>query len=178
MSLEDLTPEQQQQLRLGNILLKNPEIALKAKRLAKEAEPSLRIPEVELDDKLNAQASATQKQVEELEKKLLNETVERRRAERARQIEAAGLTVEEVEKLVVDEACTYETAMKMAKLQKETATPAAAEVAHGGVPRHAPLELRPAAEWRKLHGQGLKMESAKIAHSMVDDIIKQRRTAR
>jgi hypothetical protein len=153
-------------------------VALKAKRLAKEAQPSLRIPEVELDDKLNASQAATTKQVEELEKKLLTETVERRRVERARQIESEGLSVEEVEKLVVDEACTYETAIKMAKLQKQTAEPAASDVFHGGTPRHSPLELRPGAEWRKFQGPGLKRESARVGHEMIDEFAKQRRLSR
>jgi hypothetical protein len=176
--IEDLSPQDQQAHRLGTLLLrKNPDIARRAKRLAREADPTLVVPELELEDQI---AKSNQTQAEKLaamETQLMEERVRNRKRDRDAQIKDAGYTVEEIEKIIVDEKCTYETALKIADLQRQTAEPAAGDVLHGGLPPHTPIDLRPDQDWRKLSGNALRRKSATVAHEMVDDLAKRRRAA-
>ena len=173
---EELTPAQQQALRLGELLLrKNPDIALKAKRLAKEADPSLSIPEVDIDDKIAAGVTAANARADQLEKELVTERVTRRKGERDAQIRAAGFKVEDIEKIIVDRACTYETALHIAELERRSSEPTPGDLPRGN-PMHTPVEMRPEKEWRGLFGNQLRRKSADLAHAMVDQF-RGRRTA-
>jgi hypothetical protein len=179
--IEDLSPQDQQAHRLGTLLLrKNPDIAKRARRLAKEADPTLSVPDIELEDKIAEGQAASDKKLEKVEADLMTERVARRKAERDAQIVAAGFTVEEIEKIIVDEKCTYETALKIATLQQQTAEPTAGDVRHGGNPVHTPIDVRPDADWRKLGGNkaALARRSHDVAATMITDFAKARRTAR
>lgn len=182
MSLEDLTPAQQQQLRLGQLLLeKNPEIAERAKELALEADPNLRLPEVTLARKIAEEAKKRQ----ELEDKLERQRIEDRVAERERaakkMIEDSGFSVEEIEKIVKDEELHgnggLKTALKLAQLQREAANPGAADVGSGGYagPRG---DIRGDPQLRKMNPADLRRWSADEAHKMLDEFKRSQRGAR
>jgi len=167
--LEDLTPDQLRAFNLGKLLLENPEVALEAKRLAKKANPKLQIPEVDIEDRLAAQRTEFQTELERRDQSAMAERVAARKRERDRQIQEAGFTVEEIEKIIVDEKCSYETAMKIAELQQQLATPAAGDVIAGGVP-NIPKEMRPEKAWRSLSNGDLRKKSAAIAGEMINDL--------
>jgi hypothetical protein len=176
--IEDLSPEDQQALRLGAVLLrKNPDVAMRAKRLAKEADSTLRIPEVELEDKITASAKETEKRVDEIEKRQIATDVAQRRATFRAECTNLDLVPEEVEKIVVAEGCSPSTAIKLALAQRQTAEPGAAEVVSGSDGMHSPMELRPDTEFRKLGGNlaALRRHSATIAHDMVNELRGKRR---
>lgn len=174
---ENLTPAEAQALRLGSLLLqKNPDIALKAKRLAKEADPTLNIPEVDIDDRMHAVVKPALDRADKLEQELVAERVARRQTERNAQIRERGLKVEDVEKIIVDEKCTYETAMKIAELQARTSEPTPGDLPFRGNPPHTPIDMRPDKDVRKLQGNSLRKWSSDLAHNMVDQL-RGRRTA-
>jgi hypothetical protein len=161
-------------MRLGALLLKNPEIALEAKRLAKKADPTLQIPEVDIDDRIAAAAKESQKSVEKLENELVAERVARRKTERDAQITAAGFKVDDIEKIIVDRKCTYETALHIAELERRTSEPTTADNNFSNPPG-TPIEMRPEKTWRGLFGGALRQKSADLAHDMVNQFRNTRR---
>jgi hypothetical protein len=172
--LEDLSPQDQQAHRLGKLLLeKNPEIARRAKRLAKEADPALRIPEIELEDQIAAATKDSQKRIDELEQRQIATDVERRRERFRAECTEQGLDPEAVEKIVVDEKCSTATAIKLALAQRQTAEPTAGDVFAN--PPGTPIDMRPEKDVRKLAGGALRRWSADTAHAMVDQFRKTRR---
>jgi hypothetical protein len=175
--IEDLSPADQQAHRLGVLLLKDPEVARQAKRLAKKADPSLRIPEIELEDQIEKANEKNAEKVAELEQRLIKQDVDNRRAAFRADCKEKGLDPDEVEKIVVAEKCSTATAIKIATMQRDTAEPTAGDVAHGGNPPHTPIDMRPDQDWRKLQGNSLRRRSATLAHEMVDQFRTQRRTA-
>lgn len=176
--IEDLSPQDRAALNAGKLLLQsNPDIALRTKRLLKEAKPDLRFPELEIEDRAAAAVAATDKRVEKLEADLINERVARRQTERNAEITGKGFKVADIEKIIVDRKCSYETALHIAELERTTAEPTAGEVQHGGNPQHTPIDMRPEKDVRKLQGNDLRRWSADLAHSMVDAFAKTRRAA-
>jgi hypothetical protein len=173
--IEDLTPDQAQQLRLGAILLKNPDVARKAKRLAKEADPTLRIPEIELEDQIAAAGKVQADKIAELEQTVIKQDVERRREKFRADCVERGLKPEDVEKIVVDEKCSTATAIKLAIAMAQTAEPGPGEVVNGPNGPHSPIEMRPDKDWRKLTGNALRRRSADVAHEMVNGFLKLKR---
>jgi hypothetical protein len=175
--LEDLTPEQLRAFNVGKLLLESdPEIKRSTLRLAKKANPKLNIPEVDLEDRLDAQDADARKREQKLSDELMAERVARRQSERNRQIEAAGFVVADIEKIIVDEKCGYETALKIAELQARTADPGPADIHHSN-PIGMPVEMRPDKDWRKLDGAGLRKRSAQVASEMITGFRNARRPA-
>lgn len=180
MAYEDLTPAQVQQLRLGQLLLEtNPEIALDAKKLARKANPNLRLPEVDLEEKLEKERTARQELEEKLERQRIEDRVTERERQAKRKIEDAGFTLEEIEKIVKDESLHgeqgIETAMKLARLQREAANPGGFDV---GGNRTRPMDMRGDPEWRKLSPGDMRRKAADISHSMIDEFWRRQRGAR
>lgn len=178
MSLEDLTPAEQQQLRLGKLLLEsNPEIALDAKRLAKKADPRLRLPEVDLQDQIEALKKENLDKEEQLKRQRMEDRIAASERAAKAQIEESGFTVEEIEKIVVDEGLHGEkaigTALKLAALQRQSAEPGAAGVNFAG-----PVELRGDPNLRKMSPGDLKRWSNKTGHEMITDFHKRMRSGR
>jgi hypothetical protein len=175
--IEDLSPADQQAHKLGVMLLrKNPDIARRAKRLAREADPTLVVPELELEDQIAKGQEKNQEKIAELEQRLINQDVQQRRKAFREDCEKQGLDPTEVEKIVVDEKCSTATAIKVALLQRQTAEPTAGDVLHGGNAPHTPIDMRPDKDWRKLEGGALRRRSADIASEMVNDFAKARRS--
>jgi hypothetical protein len=177
MSLEDLTPAQIQQLRLGQLLLEtNPEIALDAKKLARRANPNLRLPEVDLEEKLEKERAARRDLEDKIERQRIEDRVAEREREVRKQIEASGFTVEEIEKIVKDEdlrgSAGINTALRLAELQRQAAAPGAADVS--GNYAH-PTDIRGDPNLRKLSPGDLRRWSLTEGHKMIDEFWKRQR---
>ena len=175
--IEDLTPAEQQQLRFGKMLLEaNPELVMEAKKLAKKVNPNLKIPEVDLEEKLTAERVEREKLAEQIEKNRIEDRVRERELAAKKKVEDAGFTLEEIEKIVKDENCSIDTALRLAQLQHESGEPGAAEVR--GFP--GPRDIRPDADWRKFGTDigALRRHSAEIAHQGIDELLQRARAAR
>lgn len=177
--LEDLSPEELKQFRLGKMLLEaNPEIADEAKRLAKKVDPKIRLPEIDLADAIAAEAKKREDWQAEQEEKRREENYRRRREEEAQKARDAGFEPEEIEKIVIEEKCSYPTAMKLAAAMRESAVPGPAgygsalplartrEPGEGGI------------DWRKLSPTDQRRKSLEIAHQGIDDLLRRQRTGR
>lgn len=180
MSLEDLTPAQQQQLKLGQLLLEtNPEIAMDAKKLARKANPNLRLPEVDLEEKLDKERAARKELEDKIERQRIEDRVNERERQAKKKIEDAGFTLDEIDKLVKDEQlhgeAGIETALKLARLQREAANPGGFEApnSHAG-----PRDMRGDPEWRKLSPGDMRRKASEMGHQMIDDFWKRQRGAR
>lgn len=177
--IEDLTPAEQQQLRFGKMLLEaNPELVMEAKKLAKKVNPNLRLPEVDLEEKLAAERAEREKLEAKIEQRRMEDRVAAREQAALKKIEDAGFTPDDIEKIVKEEKCSLDTALRLATLQRESAEPGAADVFSGGrasVP--GPRELRPDPEWRKLSPADQRKKGAEIAHGMMDDYLRRQRAA-
>jgi len=169
MSLEDLTPEERKQLNLGKLLLGNAEVKNAALRLAKKAKPDLDIPEIDLQDRLDAQRAEFERKLEERDQKDLNNRVAQRKRERDAEIITAGFKVEDIEAIIVREKCSYETAMRLATMESQLAEPAASDYAGGNSPG-TPVEMRPGKDWSKLGNGDLRKKSAGIAAEMINEM--------
>jgi len=168
--LEDLTPAQLKAFHLGQELMKNPEIHRQGLRLAKKANPNLHFPEIELEDQIAGVEARAQEREQKLEHDLMAERVNRRKAERDREIVDAGFTVAEIEKIIVDEKCTYETAMKLAAAERRSAEPGPGDY-RSGHNQGDPIEIRGDADFRKAGASGLgalRKLSAKVASDMIN----------
>lgn len=114
MSLEDLTPQQRANLRAGELLFSNPELAGHAKRLLKKADPKLQFPDVDLEDALEAERTARKKETDDLRNTIHeNQIKETRRAKHA-ELKEQGYDPVAVEKIMTDNkimdyaaACRY-----------------------------------------------------------------------
>lgn len=124
-SLEDLTPEQQEQaLRLFTFVKQNPDLEKNIRREAKKKNPNFSAPDIELEDKLSEQREEFNKKLEEERNERLAEIQKQRRAEAHAKVRAAGLDPEIVEKAMVDESIgSYDTAIKYVQAQKSLAPP-------------------------------------------------------
>jgi hypothetical protein len=174
--IEDLSPEELKQYRLGKMLLEaNPEIADEAKRLALKVDPKLKLPEITLADRIAEQEKKRIEWEEKQEERAREERVHRRRKEEADRAIEAGFTPEEIEKIVVDEKCSFPTAIKLATLQRESAVPGPASFANGD-----PLSRTKDGDvdWRKLSPTDQRRKGLEIAHQGIEDMIRRARTGR
>jgi hypothetical protein len=122
-SLENQTQEQRESAALRK-LFNHPEFGREAKRLYKKVEPTAKFDEIELEDKIAAEAKKQQEKIESLEQQMMERDVRDRRAANHRMIEEAGLSVEAVEKVMTEEKILkYETAINYLKGQSALAPP-------------------------------------------------------
>ena len=125
---EELPDEQKLNLaRFAHTLIhRNPDIAREARKLAKKANPDLRFPEIEAEERVNEQLKSRDKQIEEMQQQLMTQDVERRREAQRQSCRDKGLDPDEVEELIVERGklgrtIQYEDAMELLKLQKQIA---------------------------------------------------------
>ena len=174
--LEDLSPEELKQFRLGKMLLEaNPEIADEAKRLARKVDPKLRLPEIDLADKIAAEKKAREEWEEKQAEKDREDRVHRRRQEEGQRARDAGFTPEEIEKIVVEEHCSFPTAIKLATLQRESAVPGPAQFNSGD-----PLAKTKDGDfdWRKASPSDQRRKGVEIFHQGIDDMLRRQRSGR
>jgi transcriptional regulator of met regulon len=122
-TLGDMTPEQRAQAaQLFTFVKANPDIEKEIRRKAKEKNPAMHAPDIEIEQ-------ALKKQREEIEAELAKDRQERldtikaeRRKEAHALIRTAGLDPEAVEKVMVDENIgNYQTAINYILAQKKLA---------------------------------------------------------
>jgi hypothetical protein len=122
-SLEEMTPEQRDANALRR-LFNHPELGIKAKRLYKELDPKANFPDLDIDDRITAATKSQAEKIEALEQQAREGEVLRRREANHAMIRAAGLDVEQVEKVMTDEKILkYETAINYVKGQSALAPP-------------------------------------------------------
>ena len=124
-SLEDLTPEQQEQaLRLFAFVKQNPDVEKTIRREAKRKNPNMSAPDLDLEDALAKQREEFDAKLKEQEEKATTQMLQQRRAEHHARIRSEGLDPDEIEKLMESESIgNYDTAIKYAKAQKSLAPP-------------------------------------------------------
>lgn len=122
-SLEDMTPEQQDQaLKLFNFVQANPDVAKQIRKEAKKRNPNMQAPDLELEERLEAQEKAFNERLAKQDDERLAQIQQSRREEAHARIRAAGLDPESVEKIMVDESIgNYDTAIKYAQHQRQLA---------------------------------------------------------
>ena len=160
----------------GRILFEsNPDIQKRTMHLLKEAKPDLRLPEVDLEQRIEAEAKKREELKEEFEARLIKDNVERREREVKAQIEAAGFTVDEINQLVKEEGfTTLSQALKFAELKRQTAEPGITDF---GRP-HGVRDMRPATDWRGLNVAQLKEKSADIMRDGITELMRRARGGR
>jgi DNA-binding protein H-NS len=117
MSLEGKTPEEIEKLAnfANTILTKARKETL---HLAKKVDPTFTSPELEIDEKIEAATSKLTEKNLDLEKQILAERMERARAEKTRELKAAGYDIEAVEKVMTDNGISsYDAAVKLMKAE-------------------------------------------------------------
>lgn len=131
-SLEDLNDDQKAALmRAGYQLLHNPDVSKDAKRLLKKANPKLVFPELDAEDRINAELKTRDEKIAELEKAQLERDMQARIEEKRRMCRERGLDPADVEALIVERGkagrmIDWESAAELMELQKQSApaTPA------------------------------------------------------
>jgi hypothetical protein len=171
--IEDLTPLQLKHLRYGEMVLeaKDPEIVEAAKRLARKVDKTLHLPEIDLQDKIEAEAKKREEWEAKQEEHRRDEHLRRRRAEEAQRSRDAGFDPEEIEKIVIDEKCSFDTALRIAGLQRETAVPGAAPFA--GLPLNATQDGE--YDWRKHSASENRRKGLEIANQGIADMLRRAR---
>ena len=109
--------------RLGD----NPDTRLGMQKLMKQADPSLRIPELDIPIQMQSQLDERDVKLAAMQKRLDDEALERRIREQRESIRAMGVPadkVADVEKLMVDKhIASHTTAAEFWKAQQSMATP-------------------------------------------------------
>jgi len=122
-SLEDLSPEQQDQaLKLFAFVKQNPEVEKQIRREAKKKNPNMSAPDIDLEDALAKQREEFQDKFDSERKERLDMLQTERRKEAHAKIRSAGLDPDEVEKAMIDESIgNYDTAIRYVSAQKRLA---------------------------------------------------------
>lgn len=172
--IEDLTPQQLKWLRYGELVLeaKDQEVVDAAKRLARKVKPDLHLPEIDLEDKINAEKKAREEWEEKQEDKRRDEHLRQRRAEEAQKSRDAGFDPEEIEKIVIDEKCSFPTALKLASAMRESAVPGPASFSSG-----LPLNRTQDGDinWRKLTPADARRKGQEIFRDGLTDMMRRQR---
>jgi hypothetical protein len=140
-SLEDLTPEQQEQAaRLFSFVKSNPDIEKNIRREAKRKNPNMSAPDIELEDALAKQREEFEAKLKERDAQALTQLQQQRRAEAHARIRNSGLDPEEIEKLMVNESIgNYDTAINYARAQKQLAPSTAESITPMSLPNSKDL---------------------------------------
>lgn len=130
MSLENYSPEAIEELAaLSKRLSEDPKTRKSFLRLAREVNPDLPVPELEMEDVVNARASAAEKRVEDLEKQLRAREVREELSKRRNRLKEQGLAqsddeILEIEKLMTEKGiANHETAADYWRHMKQSAVP-------------------------------------------------------
>lgn len=126
-SFEELTDEQRAALsRVGYQLIHNPEVSRDAKRLLMKANPKVKFPEIENEERTNAALKERDEKLQALEQKLLEKEMQDRVEAKRQQCRERGLDPAEVENLIVERGkqnrlIDFESAMELVEAQKQIA---------------------------------------------------------
>lgn len=124
MSLEDLTSEQRAYLAAGELLLKNPEVAMEAKRLIKKVKPDVRFQDLETHESIEASTKQLREEQEKISASINKDRLERQFAEQRAKLRADGVDVDALEAFMKEnELYSYEKAAKIFKQINSLAVP-------------------------------------------------------
>jgi hypothetical protein len=116
VSLEDLTSEQRAYLAAGELLLKNPEVAMEAKRLIKKVKPDVRFQDLETHEQIVASTASLKAEQEKITEAINKANLERKFEEQRAKLRADGIDVEALEAFMKEnELYSYEKAAKIFK---------------------------------------------------------------
>ena len=155
-SLEDLTPEQRQELNLGKLakqLLGNPETAEATQRLLMKGDTKLRFPEVELKDQLAKIKEDTHSKTAALEDELKKLRAENKQKDLHAKVSGAGLEVKDVVALLekhgmpsTDE--NYDMAIEVLRSRAALAEPTTSDITPFKIPDTKEMWADP-VKWRE-----------------------------
>lgn len=172
--IEDLTPQQRKWLNYGEMVLeaKDQEVVDAAKRLAKKVRPDLHLPELDLDDKIAAEKKAREDWQVEQEQKARDRDLQQRREAQAQKSRDAGFDPEEIEKIVIEEKCSFPTALKLAAAMRESAVPGPASFSSG-----LPLNRTQDGDinWRKMTPADARRKGQEIFRDGLTDLMRRQR---
>jgi hypothetical protein len=124
MSLEELTAEQRAFLAAGELLLKNPEVAMEAKRLIRKVKPDVRFQDLDTHEQIEASTRKLREEQEKLTEKINKDALERQFAETRAKLRADGVDVDALEAFMKEnELYSYEKAAKIYAQVNKPATP-------------------------------------------------------
>lgn len=166
MSLEDLTPEQKQDLNLGKLtkqLLQNPETAENAQRLLMKGDPKLRFPEVTLKDSLSRVSEESAEQTKELRAQIQRMEAQRVLEKLHARVSDAGLEIKPVVELMEKHGLAptegnYDMAIEVLRNRAALAEPTTAELTPLQMPNIKEMWQDP-VKWRE-------QEAAKVIKEM------------
>jgi len=167
-SFEDMNDDAKLALaRFAHTLIhRNPDIAREARKLAKKANPELRFPELETEERVNTELAARDKKIAELEAKQMEAAATQRREQKRAACIARGLDPDKVEALIIerskqDRLIDFETAMELMEAQSQLA---AASPANDQTPRRGaqPELMQDKDLWNDPSGAAMKRTHAAI----------------
>jgi hypothetical protein len=122
-SLEDMSPEHQEQaVKLFSFVNSNPDVAKMVRKEAKKRNPNMQTPDLDLEDRLEAQKAEFDARLAKQDEERLAEIQTRQREEAHKRIRDAGFEPDAIEKIMVDERIgSYDTAIKYARAQRQLA---------------------------------------------------------
>ena len=146
---ENLSLEDQQALgQTMHRLLSNPDLRKTTLGLLKQADPSVSLPEVELDQRFDAFAAAQQKRIDELEAQAQQRQLADARQKQLDALRAQGLDPTEVEKVMVDRRIAdYDTAANYLRMERQTAAPTPASITPIALPEDAKAIVKNPRAW-------------------------------
>jgi hypothetical protein len=119
-----------QRLALGRAahkLFQNPEVSREAKKLLMKADPTVKFPEIETDDRIDKELKTRDEKIAELTNRQIEAEASARRRALHDQARAKGLKPEDVEDAIVKKGiANWDTAMEYVELSQQAApaTPA------------------------------------------------------
>lgn len=166
-SLEGYTPEQRDELaKLAKDMSENPATRREFLRLTKKHSPGTPIPEIDIEDRIAASEAASKKEMDALQKKILEGEVKERIRDNRQKLRDKGFSEEEIaatEKLMVDKHIpSHEIAGEHYRLTKQAATPTPASLVHVN---KMPVDGKTLKE-----SGGIKKWGQNEAHKAIDEI--------
>lgn len=146
---ENLSLEDQQALgQTMHRLLSNPDLRKTTLGLLKKADPSVSLPEVELDERFEALQNTANEKIASLESKLAQKELAEQRARDLAALRERGLDPTEVEKVMVDKRIgDYDTAARFMELERQMATPTPSSVTPIALPDDAKAIVKNPRAW-------------------------------
>lgn len=146
---ENLSLEDQQALgQTMHRLLSNPDLRKSTLGLLKKADPSVSLPEVELDERFEALRNAQEEKISSLENQLKQKDLAEQRNKQFAALRERGLDPTEVEKVMIDKRIgDYDTAARFMQMERQTATPTPASITPISLPDDAKNIMRNPRQW-------------------------------
>ena len=163
---ENLSLEDQQALGVTmHKLLSNPELRKTTLGLLKKADPSVSLPEIEMEEKLFAVAQQQEAKISDLENKLHQKELLEKREKQFAALRERGFDPAEVEKTMLDKRIAdYETAAQYLELERQAAPPTPASITPITLPDDAKASAKNPRGWANHE-----------AHLAINDLMQKRR---